>query len=361
MTTPTTPMPTPSVRPDVAAFVAAVRAQLDDLSSEEITELTGGLEADLTDELAEAGESPRERYGDPVEYARELRSAAGLPPRRRGRSGPGLDVWFRTWLTEVQAEPWWPHVRDFVVTLRPAWWVLRAWILLEGVLRIFFGGQSGTLLIGGPLGFLLLMAAVVLSVEAGRRLPTLDRRRQTAVTVVNVLAVLALVPVLVTATANRYVDGDSYVSDSPSGLVNNGEAVSNVFPYDAQGHPLTGVQLYDQNGRPIEVAEGDRTQFRDDGTEVDLVPGSQAGTPQRWNAFPLKESEPAGQFDENGNPVRGAVHDAQLPFAAVPPLLAAPSATPEATPTETPTPKETLTPKETPTSTETPAPTATKR
>jgi hypothetical protein len=39
---------------EITDFVAAVRVQLNDLSADEVTELTGGLEADLTEALAEA-------------------------------------------------------------------------------------------------------------------------------------------------------------------------------------------------------------------------------------------------------------------------------------------------------------------
>ena len=66
-------------RPDVAAFVAAVRARLADLTDEEREELLGGLEADLSERLTE-GEAD---LGDPAAYAAELRAAAGLEVRRR--------------------------------------------------------------------------------------------------------------------------------------------------------------------------------------------------------------------------------------------------------------------------------------
>ena len=67
---------------DVGAYVAAVRARLDDLAPEEVEELTGGLEADLAEALAGFDETPRQRFGDPAAYADELRAAADLPPRR---------------------------------------------------------------------------------------------------------------------------------------------------------------------------------------------------------------------------------------------------------------------------------------
>lgn len=76
------------VRPDVAAFVARVRELLADLPEEERLELTEGLEADLSDQVAEQGGGV---LGDPEAYARELRTAAGLEPvaRRRPPGGTG--------------------------------------------------------------------------------------------------------------------------------------------------------------------------------------------------------------------------------------------------------------------------------
>lgn len=60
-----------------AAFTAAVRARLSDLTPEELDELLDGLQGDLTERLAdEAGD-----LGDPRDYADELRQAAGLPDR----------------------------------------------------------------------------------------------------------------------------------------------------------------------------------------------------------------------------------------------------------------------------------------
>ena len=75
-------------RHDVTAFVAAVRSRLADLTEEEREELLGGLEADLSERLAEGEAELGAGLGDPVAYAAELRAAAGLEARPRdvGRS-----------------------------------------------------------------------------------------------------------------------------------------------------------------------------------------------------------------------------------------------------------------------------------
>jgi hypothetical protein len=363
MSSPTTTQPlggtggegTPQL--EIARFVAAVRAQLDDLSADEVAELTGGLEADLTDALAEEEDTPSERYGDPAEYARELRAAAGLPPRsgfRRGDEAPA-EKWRRFLLgpslrsvppralyaearQSLEAQQWWPAVRDFLVVLRPAWWVLRAWIAVQ----LFWASapgvstdveNAGGLVRGGFPGLLLLIAAVVISVELGRRSPLPERWQQVLITVGNVIAVIALLPAVSASGSHSYYSSDAY--SAPAGLSLDGQPVSNVFPYDSQGRLLSGVQLYNQNGHPLEIGEGSRAYSSDTGDAYgELVPGSGQGTPPRWNVFPMQ----ARMQDENG--ALGAPEQLPAPFTAVPPLIAEPSATPTPTPTPSASPSK---------------------
>ena len=74
----------------VAAYVREVRAELADLPIEDVDDLTGGMEADLTELAAECGGDLAGRLGSPQLYAAELRSAAGLPEpaARSGRRWP---------------------------------------------------------------------------------------------------------------------------------------------------------------------------------------------------------------------------------------------------------------------------------
>ncbi len=178
--------------PDVVAFVAAVRRALGDLGAEEIDELTGGLEADLDDALADgASDAGMERFGSAEDYAAELRSAAGLPPRaerggRRGVAGAGerlRGVRDRR-LAWLGRQRWWAPMRDFFVVVRPAWWVARA-----GALAVLIFGGGG--LTAGWL--LLLIALVVASVQIGRRrLAERNAWLRAAVLLLNVIAVLAV-------------------------------------------------------------------------------------------------------------------------------------------------------------------------
>ncbi len=60
---------------------------------------------------------------------------------------------------------------------------------------------------------------------------------------------------------------------------------SNVYPYDADGQPLTGVQLFDQDGNPLRVGEyvqgGDYSTWAYPWTNVNG---------EVWNAFPMPEA-----------------------------------------------------------------------
>ncbi len=342
-TQPLSPSGGEGAQPQIAAFVRAVRAQLDDLSADEVTELTGGLEADLTDALAEEGASPAERYGDPAEYARELRTAAGLPARGEDRQAerrrrlhrvlfgpdwlvqPGRQAYGRG-LRALEEQPWWPAARDFLVVLRPVWWVLRAWIAVQ-VLGQYWG-QRG-LLAGGVLGVLFLLAAVIASVELGRRASRLNEWQTNLVVVGNVLAALVFLPVAVQSVHTEYYSNNNY-SSAPAGLSNGDTQISNVFPYDSEGRPLTGVQLYDQDGSPLTVSEDNRTRSTDSGDQFQMLPGSPAGSAPRWNAFPMQQR----RIDPDTGEATGPIQPAELPLTGVPPLLASP--TPTVTPSQTP-------------------------
>ncbi len=109
-------MNTSVTHPEVAAFVAAVRRALDDLTPDEIDDLTGGLEADLDDALTDGGAtSGIERFGSPADYAAELRSAAGLPPRAATGDGArrawsrwsarSVPSWWRGWSASRGGRP----------------------------------------------------------------------------------------------------------------------------------------------------------------------------------------------------------------------------------------------------------------
>lgn len=288
------------VRPDVAAFVAQVRGLLGDLSEEDRLELTEGLEADLADQVAERGGGA---LGDPEAYARELRAAAGFDPvpRRRARTPrarsvpevlDGVRGWWDTQVARPRVAPVW----SVAAALRPVWWFFRAWIAavllcvaMPGYTPWGFTWLPG---VSNELGLVILGACVVGStlVGMGRVWPGgASASHGTAARVVLIglnLFALAMIP----AAEQRYQDAEwaqvqeygfadsSWTADV--GVLNRGEQVCNIAAYDADGQPLTGVQLFDQAGRPLDV--------RCAGQQDRTVPWV-LGDVTRWNVFPIGE------------------------------------------------------------------------
>lgn len=330
-------------RPEISEFVDQVRARLGDLTEEEREELVGGLEADLSALVADGGSVAD--LGAPTDYADELRAAAGLAPARRRVRRPrqplreqlaeelrrAQERW-QSFVAQPRVAPVWAAVQP----LQPVWWVLRAWITVQ-LLDLMMGPYEYLTLLpslGAPLvGPLLLLAAVAGSVQLGRgRLWPADRRTVSAsaravLVGLNVVAVICLVPVLDRFPgaweSHAMANGGGYATprfQAWSGLVNDHRRVRNVFAYDAQGNPLTGVQLYDQTGRPLAVDPDSFARVRT-GTGPGLVYPWLNGTHELWNVFPLPVREqrgwrrPAEVWDAQRPPVLP-----QPPLAVVPPV-----------------------------------------
>jgi hypothetical protein len=161
-------MTTSTVAPEIVAFAKGVRAALSDLPPEEVDDLTEGLEADLAESLAE---DLRRTLPDPVAYAAELRTAAGVPPRKTERRGLAAELGRardrarERLVAERDRNPAVASALDFVVTLRPAWWLVRAWVA-TWLLAWIFGVQDGWWF-GGVFWIVLPVLALV-SVQWGR-------------------------------------------------------------------------------------------------------------------------------------------------------------------------------------------------
>lgn len=347
------------VRPEVVQFVRDVRAALNDLSPEEVDELTDGLEADLSDAVdagaieADGVHAVAARFGDPGAYAAELRSAAGLPPRS-APTRPGLGASLSQLranasglLDPLRRQPWWAPFSAYVVSLRPAWWLVRGWIAYQ-MFSVFIGSYG--LLPDSFGGWVVLLLFVGVSVEIGRR--ALQHRAdgwRILVGIGNVVAVLALLPTLAYVTQPAYYEtsGAAVAVPPDQGLWHGGREVRNVFPYDEQGRPLTGVQLYDENGNRLAVGPAAEEAVDDTNGFGYHVPAVNAEGQQLWNVFPLRRQ--AAEWDpETGEPRPvGSAQPAPLPVVAVPPLLlprSDASPAPGASPTPTPSPSATSTP-----------------
>lgn len=252
---------TTTVPAEIAQFAARVRAALADLPADELEELTDGLEADLSEAFAEdlARELP-----DPVAYAAELRTAAGLPPAAPAPSGvrgafDGLGEGVRAVVADVaQALRRHPVSRgalELAVEMRPLWWVVRAW-LAAWLTAAFFGSEAGWAPTS-PWWWGVLLTFVAVSVQWGRGRWGAESLG-VLIAVGNVVAVVALLPVLAAAdsSSSRYYPDDAYSAGpyDSRGISLDGQSVTNIYPYDAQGQPLEGVQLFDQDGRALAPA-----------------------------------------------------------------------------------------------------------
>lgn len=318
------------------AYVEEVRALLGGLDPDEVAELTDGLAGDLADavhDTHEGGPLDREslvaRFGTPESYARELCTAAGLPfggspapggRRLRGRVRPAVRA----------VRGWWVARPSWVRDLAPVWWVARGWILFQVVLQLgsagrYLGPQNREALPWSGLLRLALLATVVASVAFGiARRRAGDRRPvRWASTAVSVFAVLAAVPVVqavsgasgemywaATNMQVRYVDSAGNTPTRPAdGVVVDGVQVSNLFAYDADGKPLTGVQIYDDRGRPVETVSMSVHALQPYGLQLPGVdepwtfyPVQDADGRSRWNVYPLSGA-PESAIDYTGDPV----------------------------------------------------------
>jgi len=313
-------------------YLRGVREALADLPATEVAEILDDVRAHLADLTAELGgevdaAALTARLGPPSEYATELRTAAGYPsgPQAAGRprhalarlavaalvvatvlvalgtlaleplpvllgllvSVLGLAVVGRDGpdLPSVAALP---EVRrfvgsrpavgrpartvvDFVASLQPAWWVLRA--CAAAALLVAVAGGVDVLAV-----LLVALLAAPVSAWVGHRTRR-DRRWLWAVVPLNGIAavVLALNGTIIAGTPGVFGGNESVVSapaaEYQPGLWQDSEReIRDIRPVDAAGNPLTGVYLFDQDGRPIDTSAGedctDYYEFAEDGGRV---------------------------------------------------------------------------------------------
>ncbi|MFC5679627.1 hypothetical protein [Aeromicrobium endophyticum] len=335
-------MTTSTVAPEIVAFASEVRAALSDLSREEVDDLTDGLEADLAESLAE---DLRRTLPDPVAYAAELRTAAGLPGREPSDAKRGLLVAMQE-LTEriasvSERNPAIASLVEFADAVRPVWWIVRAWAT-TWMLAAFFGMERGFGFEGA--WWVVMLGLTVLSIQWGRGRWGFPSQRE-LVTVGNIVVAVVIVPIFGAAWSWGGSGGDyeagfdagsdsGYGADSPLSMM--GKPVTNVYAYDAAGQPLTGVQLFDQDGRPLDpfdVSSGDGRPCVDR-DEVDctslFVPAQLVTGKSVYNVFPLAAIASALDEDAQNAPAPGAVATPlPAPFAVVPAVQPAAAPTPQ--------------------------------
>lgn len=312
----------------VQTYAAEVRRTLADLPPATYDELLEDLDDHLAEAAAElgvgAGGDLQTALGPPQEYARELRRAAGLAAEPV--VAPATSARLRSQVDRLAASDPVRAALAFLPELRPAWWVLRAWLAV--VALSFVTGPRSLLL---PFGLLLsvpvVAAAIVLSVRLGRRAqarPPVEPGRRLLVLAGNaalgLVALLVLGGVAQSGTGSSYADPAPYAGPGPTLTRADGTPITNLFPYSSDGQPLSGVLLYDQDGRPVDNLSTSRAE---DGRTLERVlPSGQAPPPS--NSYPQQQR---------------LASDGTDPLA--PPQVLMPDATPSPSPTESSAPSAT--------------------
>lgn len=344
---------TTATRTPVNDFAAAVRAALDDLPPEDVEELTDGLEADLTEQAGDPDAGPLDSR-DAVAYADELRAAAGLPVRNRHKAstprlGRRLSLRARTrsaaLAAAIRSTAFGSAALDFLVSLRPFWWILRGWAVYQVIKAILFRDFALDVIPTTGTRGLFLLGLVVVSVQWGRGRWLPWQRLRTFATVVSICAIIALPFLLASVAFSATRSAPQPNSEMPRGLSLGGRQISNIFADDAAGRPLTDVQLFDQNGAPLTtVSDALSAQwtaaYGTTGTESILVPNSQVPGRIGWNVFPLKQIDATNgvPWAADGQPDLSTATPAVPPFASVQPLASADAASSRASAPPTPLP-----------------------
>jgi hypothetical protein len=268
-------------RPDVAAYLAAVRSELADLPPEERDDLLADVEASLLD----SGETPPTA---PAAFAAELREAAGLGPTAAPSPPPrSVRDTARALLASERAAALVTAARE----LAPVWWLARAYVAVALVALAAGWGWplgSGTRSLTAGIGTtaLVLVAAVVASLWLGlrgRRGRDPYPRLRVAANVVLALALLPVAAHSLDRLPRRAVQPEVLYQPLP-GLAYDGVPVRNVYPYSREGKLLLDVLLYDDQGRPLAIGGAETDPYR----RFVVTPD---GTPIP-NAFPIRYFEP---------------------------------------------------------------------
>jgi hypothetical protein len=287
-------------RPDVAAYLAAVRSELADLPAEERDDLLADVEASLLD----SDESPAL---PPKEFAAELREAAGLEPGTDGRASSLLDA-IRARLASERIGA----LRATARELAPIWWLARAYVAVVVVALAldWHWPLQGSV----TQSALALAVAAVASIWFGLR-----RRRRGGGHVrlrlaANAALAIALLPVAAYSFEQlTYRPLAPYTASEPTpGLAVDGVQLTNLYPYTRDGRLLLDVLLYDENGRAIEIFPG-----ADDPLRRVLVG---ADGSRFFNSFPIRYFD-AGTTTVGDPELAPRVN---LPEIVTPPLERAP-------------------------------------
>lgn len=308
--------------PRITPYLDAAAVHLADLPPGERAELLEDLAAHLAEIAADEGPAFATRLGSPDQYAAEFRASAGYPPAGSGSTAQRAPGRLRTLGNDaasatrdlgariadgVRGFPGGTALMTLLPRLRPAWWVLRAWLaaLVVGI-DWPTGAYNG---IGHWGAFVWQMLFVILSVAWGLRTERRGAGAPTAERVVlfllNGIAVwICLLGVfgsgpltdLNSRVSQAYGDPEPYAPYGSAGGLNvDGTPVTNLSAFDLEGNPIPGFQLFDQDGNPV-VAVTD--QSGPNGEAVYPLPATDATGYPVSGAFPLTYVVATEYFEE---------------------------------------------------------------
>jgi HAAS domain-containing protein len=236
--------------------------------------------------------------------------------------GASTAAWIRESINQIPA-----NVRHELVTIgQPVWWVARG-AVGGGAFFVVFGANAVTV-VGA-------LAGAAVSIWIGRRTQQ-DPRWLWYVVPLNVVATI-IVPAWLAASFvggpsgifNNYNDyrGTSNNNYVQSGLNLDGNAISNLYPFDDQGRQVH-VRLYDQDGKPINLERQDCAMQSNDRPQNELS-----------NFFPLVtvQDDPNAPVDADGVAICKDTDKAPFVPPPAPATPTTPSPSAGTTPTPTPT------------------------
>ena len=284
---------------EITAYVEAVRAALSGLPEATRDELLEDLPEHLAEVAADDVGPLADRLGPPAVYAAELLASAGFvggfpdPPARTDRIAEARAA-IADWLREIDARtgPLFGAARasEFLLLLRPAWWVLRGYLAAMVVAWVLDSSAQpmGVLpRIGGSdlVALVLLAGGILASIWLGRR------SRQTTNGPRYALWAGNAVLVLVALAGFNHVDGrsrDVFYDDAnytdPYGHVRD------VFVYDEQGRLIQGARLFDQDGQPIRLGS---PYCLDEAAQTDIPAADESAYPYCAQNAPFRMPDAA--------------------------------------------------------------------
>ena len=312
---------TPPIPGEVEEYVAAVRRALTDLPRAEQDDLLSEVEASLLEAAEEGAEPIGARLGAPEQFAAELRAAAGLhesAPSVPRESDLGRRL--RATRGRILAHPAVVALRRLGRELAPIWWVLRAYLAVGAITWALDYTWSSRLPIvpqfgSAETGLTAIGVAVVISVWLGLELRRHGSPFPRLAVVVNMALLLAAIPVVAQVTDSSSYDNlvaraNAPVPQPPPGLLYNGAAVENIYPYSHDGRLLHDVLLYDSTGRALDLP-----------AFPGLDPNRRYVTIRRrmlFNSFPIRYYEPGTRLVARPN---------AAPYVKVPPVVTPPLTT----------------------------------